>query len=214
MGRFILDFVSAEADLLFLRSGVSAVAEGDIKIIRACRDLTRITTMPQTKEQKKKVVEELKEKIAKQKIVIFADFTKLKVKELSNLRKQLKKVDSELKVAKKTLSKIAFKEGGLEIDTKKLEGEIALIFGYKEEIPPAKTVYQFSQENPALKILGGFLENKLREAKEIVELAQLPTREELLAKLVGSISAPVSNFVHVLQANIKGLIFALSAIKK
>jgi len=214
LGRFILDFVSAEADLLFLRSGVSAVAEGDIKIIRACRDLTRITTMPQTKEQKKKVVEELKEKIAKQKIVIFADFTKLKVKELSNLRKQLKKVDSELKVAKKTLSKIAFKEGGLEIDTKKLEGEIALIFGYKEEIPPAKTVYQFSQENPALKILGGFLENKLREAKEIVELAQLPTREELLAKLVGSISAPVSNFVHVLQANIKGLIFALSAIKK
>lgn len=169
--------------------------------------------MPQTKEQKKKVVEELKEKIAKQKIVIFADFTGLKVKELSNLRKQLKKADAELKIAKKTLSKIAFKEGGLEIDTKKLEGEIALIFGYKEELPTAKMVYQFSQENPALKILGGFLENKLREAKEIIALAQLPSREELLARLVGSISAPVSNFVYVLQTNIKNLMYILSHVK-
>jgi len=170
--------------------------------------------MPQTKEQKKRIVEELKEKVSKQKILIFADFTGLKVKELSNLRKKLKSIDAELKVAKKTLSKLALGEKGLKLDTKNLKGEIAFVFGYKEELPTAKMVYQFSQENPALKILGGFLENKLREAEEIIELAQLPSREELLAKLVGSIKAPVSNFVYALRYNLKGLIFALSAIKK
>jgi len=166
--------------------------------------------MPQTKEQKKKVVEELKEKIAKQKIIIFADFSKLKVKELSSLRKKLKKSDGELKVAKKTLSKIAFGEKGLEIDMKKLQGEIALIFGYKEAIPPAKTVYQFSLENPNLKILGGCFENKFVAAEKIIELAQLPTKEELLARVVGSISAPISNFVNVLQAPLEA---CLSIIK-
>jgi len=169
--------------------------------------------MPQTKEQKKKIVEELKERIERQKIIIFVDFTGLKVKDLSNLRKKLKTADSELKVAKKTLTKIAFEEKGLEINAKNLKGEIALVFGYKEEIPPAKTIYQFSQENPNSKILGGYFENKFVLAEKIIELAQLPTREELLVKLVSSISAPISNFINTLQYNFKGLIYLLTKIK-
>ena len=170
--------------------------------------------MPLTKTQKQKILEELKEKIARQKAMIFVDFTGLKVKDLSNLRKKIKMVGDEIKVAKKTLLELALKSAKLETEIKKIPGEIAVVFGYKDEVSPAKTVYQFSKENQNLKILGGFLENKFREAQDFVTLAQLPTREELLAKLVGSISAPVSNFVSVLQANIKGLIYALSAIKK
>ena len=170
--------------------------------------------MPLTKTQKQKILEELKEKIARQKAMIFVDFTGLKVKDLSNLRKKIKMVGDEIKVAKKTLLELALKSAKLETEIKKIPGEIAVVFGYKDEVLPAKTVYQFSKENQNLKILGGFLENKFREAQDFVTLAQLPTREELLAKLVGSISAPVSNFVSVLQANIKGLIYALSAIKK
>jgi len=170
--------------------------------------------MPLTKTQKQKILEELKEKIARQKAMIFVDFTGLKVKDLSNLRKKIKMVGDEIKVAKKTLLELALKSAKLETEIKKIPGEIAVVFGYKDEVSPAKTVYQFSKENQNLKILGGFLENKFREAQDFVTLAQLPTREELLAKLVGSISAPVSNFVSFLQANIKGLIYALSAIKK
>ena len=83
----------------------------------------------------------------------------------------------------------------------------------KDEISPTKTIFQFSRIDPNLKILGGFLENKFVEAEKIIELAKLPTREELLARLVGSISAPISNFVNVLKANIKGLIFVLKQIK-
>ena len=169
--------------------------------------------MAQTKIQKEKTLDDLKEKIDRQKAMIFVDFTGLKVKDFSNLRKKLKAADNEIKVAKKTLMRIIFKNEKLEIDTKKLPGEIALVFGYKDIISPAKMVWQFSQQNQNLKILGGFIENKLKEAEEIITLAQLPTREELLAKLVGSISAPVYNFVYALQYNLKGLIYLLTKVR-
>jgi len=163
-----------------------------------------------TKVQKEKILEDLEEKIAKQKAMIFVDFTGLRVKDFSSLRKKLKAVGEEMKVAKKTLMGIAFKKAKIEIETKKLPGEIALVFGYKDELMPAKIVYQFSQEYPNLKILGGFFGNKFLETEKIIELAKLPTREELLTRLVGSISAPMSNFVSVLEANIKGLIAVLA----
>jgi len=184
--------------------------------------------MALTKTQKQRILTDLEGKIAKQKVVIFTDFTGLKVKDLSSLRRKLKLANSELKVAKKTLMGIAFRKAKIEfeelrsslasakasaMEIKKLPGEIALVFGYKDEISPAKIVYQFSQENPNLKILGGFFENKFREIEDIITLAQLPTREELLARLVGSIQAPVSNFIRTLEANIKGLINVLAKAK-
>jgi len=169
--------------------------------------------MVKTKEEKKKILEELKEKISKQKVTIFVDFTGLKMKDIFDLRKKLKMVDSQLKVTKKTLAQIAFNKSGLKTEIKKLKGEIAFVFGLKDEISPAKIIFQFSQINPNLKILGGFLENKFVEAEKIVELAKLPTREELLGKLVGSISAPVSNFINVLQGNLRNLVSILSQLK-
>jgi len=169
--------------------------------------------MALTREQKRKIIEDLKEKIAKQKAMIFVDFAGLKVKDLSSLRKRIKAAGNELKIAKKTLLGLIFKKAGIEIETKKLKGEIAVVFGYSDEISPAKIIWQFSQGNPNLKILGGFFEKKFREAQDIVSLAQLPSKEELLAKLVGSISAPISNFINVLQGNIKGLIAVLAKAK-
>lgn len=169
--------------------------------------------MAKTKEQKKKTIDELKEKIAKQKTIIFIDFTGLKVKDTFGLRKKLKKADSELKVAKKTLIQLVFENSGLKLDVERLKGEIALVFGYKDEISTAKAVYQSSQDNPNLKILGGFFEDEFREKEDFISLAQLPSKEELLARLAGSISAPVSNFVRALQYNLKGLVYVLSVIK-
>ena len=170
--------------------------------------------MALTREQKKKIVEDLKEKIAEQKAMVFVDFTGLKVKDLSDLRKKLKAANSELKVAKKTLLDLVFKKARLAVETKKIKGEVALILGYNDGLSLTKTVYQFAEINPNLKILGGFFEKEFREAEEIITLAQLPSREELLARLAGTIFAPASNFVNVLQGNIKGLIYALSGIKK
>ena len=166
-----------------------------------------------TRAQKQKILDDLDKKIDRQKAIIFVDFTGLKVKDFSNLRKKIKAVGDELKVVKKTLMDIAFKKAKLEIEPKKMPGEIALVFGYQDIILPARAVWQFSLENPNLKILGGFIENNFKEAAEMIALAQIPTREELLTKLVGSISASISNFVSVLQGNIKGLIYILIKIK-
>lgn len=166
-----------------------------------------------SREKKKAILEELKEKIEKQKAIIFFDFTGLKVKDLFSLRKKIKAIGDELKVAKKTLMDIAFKKAKIEIEPRKMPGQIALVFGYKDAILPAKIIYQFSQTNENLKILGGFVENKFFEAEKIIELAQLPSKEELLAKLLNSIFAPISNLINVLEANIKGLINVLAKAK-
>jgi large subunit ribosomal protein L10 len=169
--------------------------------------------MPQTKAQKQKILEELKEKIEKQKSIAFVDFTGMKVKDIFGLRKKLETVGGELKVAKKTLMGIVFKEKGIDFDFKKIKTEIALVFSYKDEILPLKIAYQTSQENRNLKILGGVLENKFIEAEKIIELAQLPSRNELLAKLVWSINAPISKFVYSLKYNLKGLLTVLTKVK-
>lgn len=171
-----------------------------------------------TKEQKKKVVEELKDKVARQKAMVFVDFTGLKVKELSLLRKKLKAGQGELKVAKKTLMSLALKDYNPEVSDilKEMPREIALVFGYQDEMSPAKTLWQFSKDNLNLKILGSILEsqkNAFLTDLETIELAKLPGREELLARLVGSIQAPISNFVYALQYNLKGLIQILTKLK-
>ena len=172
--------------------------------------------MPQTKDQKSKILEDLKEKISRQKAIVFIDLAGLKVKEIFNLRKKLKAGNNDLKVAKKTLMSIAFKEANLPIDTKSMSGEVALGLGYQDEVSPAKTVWQFSQENPSLlvKILGGVLENQLIDKERVLQLAKLPTKQQLLGQLVGSIASPMTGMLNVLQGNIKGLIYALNAISK
>lgn len=170
--------------------------------------------MALTREQKQGIIENLKKEIERQKIMIFVNFKSLKTKSFLDLKKRLRENDCLSIVAKKTLLKIAFNEQKIKINEEKLEGQVASIFGFKDLILPAKTVYQFSQEDKNLKILGGFFEGEFKEVEEIIFLAKLSSREELLAKLVRSISAPASNLVNVLQGNIKGLIFALSAIKK
>jgi len=170
--------------------------------------------MPLTKEQKKKIIEDLKEKIDKQKSMVFVAIANLKTKDIIDLRKRLKEKDCLLFVAKKTLLKIASQKKNLLIDIKKLEGEIALIFGFKDEISAAKISYQFSLENKNLKILGGIFEDEFIDVEKVIALAKIPSKQELLARLVGTISSPISGFVNVLQGNIKGLIFVLNTIKK
>lgn len=168
--------------------------------------------MALTKEQKQNIVKELGENIAKQKAMVFVSIKGLKASDLFDLRRKLRESDCSLSVAKKTLMNIAFKANKLEIEVDKLQGQVALVLGFKDEVMPAKTVYQFSKTNSNLEILGGFLENKFKEVEDIIMLAKIPSREELLAKVVGSISAPISGFVNVLQGNLRGLVYVLKGI--
>jgi len=170
--------------------------------------------MPKTKEQKKEILRDLEEKMGKQKSMVLVAIKGLGAKDVFDFREQLKKADCLLSVAKKTLFALAFKAKKIKIDKEKMQGEVGLIFGFKDEITPAKISYRFSQTNENLKILGGFFENNFIEKDEVVNLANLPSKMELLTKVVGSIASPISGFVSVLQGNIKGLILALNAISK
>lgn len=169
--------------------------------------------MPKTKVEKQKILDSLKEKIKNHKSMVFIDFTGIKVKDLFDLRKTLKSAGDELKIAKKTLMNLAFKENGLEYDFKKIKNELGLVLGLKDELAPIKTIYQAAKGNKNLKIIGGFFEKKFVGPEAVGELAMIPSRQELLGKMVGSIKAPVSNLVYVLQGNIQGLLRVLSNIK-
>jgi len=144
---------------------------------------------------------------------VFVGFSGLKVEDFPVLREKLKKEKGEIKVVKKTLFSLAFKKAGLDIDPRELEGEVAVAFGYQDEISIPKIVWQSSEEFPQLKIKGGILENRFVGPEKVIELAKLPSREHLLAQLVGSVSAPISGLAAVLEGNIKGLLCVLARCK-
>ena len=117
------------------------------------------------------------------------------------------------KVAKKTLINLALKSKK-RVDVKAMSGEIAVLFGFEDPIKPLKSFYDFSKSNENLKFVSGIIENNLLSKEEVVAMAQLPSKQELLARLLGGLNSPVSGLVNILQGNIKGLVYILSSIKK
>jgi len=165
-----------------------------------------------TRKQKEEIVKNLTEEIKAAKAVVFSDFKGLEVKDMTSLKKELKKEGASFKVAKKNLINIALKNTGADLDVKKMEGQIAVSASSEDETAVAKIISKFSKKNENLKILGGLLGVKEMSAAEIKALAKLPSKEELLAKLVGSLSSPLSGFMNVLQGNQRSLVQALKAI--
>ncbi len=165
-----------------------------------------------SRSQKEQLVKDLAEKIKAGKVAIFSDFSGTSVGNMQKLRRELRSNGAAYKIAKKRLMEIAFKNAGIEIDVKSLNGQIGVAVGEADEVSAAKVLANFSKKNKNFKILAGILEEKLISAQEVMALAKLPSREELLAKFVGSINAPVSGFVNVLAGNIRGLLTALKGI--
>jgi len=172
--------------------------------------------MPKTKTQKTKIIEDLKEKLKKQKSTVFIDFSGLDSRFLSKMREELKQSDCALKIVKKTLFRKGLESLGMEGiagEVDKIKFQLALIFSFKDEIVPAKICHKFSQENEKLKILGGIFNKEIINKEKVIELAQLPSKEELLARLAGSLQGPVSGFINVLKGSLNGLINILGNIK-
>lgn len=169
--------------------------------------------MPKTREKKQELVKEYLEKFNNQKSVAFANFSGLTVKDVENLRKLCRKNGVDYLVAKKNLLKIALKEKGLNNEIEGLENNIGVGFS-KDEISAAKAFSEYSKEHSDnFNILAGVLENAIIGKEKVKDLAALPSKKELLAKAVGSIKAPISNFVNVLGGNIRGLVNVLNAVK-
>lgn len=169
--------------------------------------------MPQNKQQKGEILQKIQEKIAKSKTILFSSDQGLNVKTVEDLRKQLKKEGAEYLVAKKTLVKMATKDILPVEELDKIHGSVGLVLSYDDEVSGAKILHKFAKGNEKLNIAGGILENKYIDLAMIQRLAVLPTKHELLAKLVGTIQAPVSGFVNVLSGNLRNLVGVLAAIK-
>lgn len=171
--------------------------------------------MPKTKQQKEQVINQLKDQLAQAKSVVFADFQGLKMNEIEELRSKCIEQEIVYTVVKKTLLRLALDAAGLKgIEPKEIEGSLATVVGYEDEVAVAKVLAEFAKEHQALEIKGGILEGKLVLAEEIIKLSKIPSKLELYARLVGCINAPVSGFVNVLAGNLRKFVYVLNAVKE
>ena len=131
------------------------------------------------------------------------------------LRQKGREAGVEFKVAKKTLIKKAIETAGVQgVDPLTMEGSLLWGFGYQDEVTPAKLLAELVKSKETIQFVGGILEGTFIGPSEVVRLAKLPSKEQLLGQLVGTLNAPVSGFVNVLAGNLRGLVGVLSAIKE
>jgi large subunit ribosomal protein L10 len=164
------------------------------------------------RQQKQTLVSEVAEHIEASKSMVFVNFRGLSVADTQTMKKELRQAGVRYRVMKKRLFDRAAKEAGKEVFVKQFGGQFAVAISMEDEVSAAKILKTFSKKHESLELLGGVLENKMISQEEVFALAALPSKQELLAKLVGSMNAPVSGLVQVLSGNIRGLACALKAI--
>jgi large subunit ribosomal protein L10 len=171
--------------------------------------------MPKTREAKSKIINELKKEVAEQKAMVFVDFSGVETKKVNELKSLLKAEGAIFKVVKKTLLRLALSELFPQLAQKieDLRGQLAVVFAKKDEISPIKIIDRFIKTHQKLKFLGAFFEKSFQDEAKVLQIAQLPSRQELLGRVVGSFSSPLNNFVYVLKANLSSLVFCLEQIK-
>jgi len=172
--------------------------------------------MPVTKAQKEQVVAELVDSFGKAKSVFFSQYQGTNVKNMRSLRKKMHGEKVQFKIARKTLVGIAAKKAGIEeaIPGGMMEGPIGLAFGMGDEIAPARILHEIGKNVETFKIVGAFFEGKFIDAAQAKVIATLPSREVLLAKLMGSMKAPVSGFYSILHGLLRGFVYTLSEVAK
>lgn len=159
-------------------------------------------------------VAELKELISSSKCTILVDFCGLTVAQDTVLRSKMREAGVNYLVAKNTLIRIAAQEAGIEGLEPVLEHNTAIAVAPEDPVAVAKIICEFAKENKALKVKMGVLDGKVISAEEIKALAELPPKEVLIAKMLGSMNAPISGFVNVLQGTIRNVVYALEAVRK
>ena len=163
-------------------------------------------------EAKKLVVEEIKEKFSKAKTIAFVDYRGITVGEDTELRRKFRESGCDYKVYKNRLMLKALSDLGIECPANYFEGTTAVAIGYEDEVAPAKIVCNFVKENKKMAIKFGILNGTSVDAKNIEALAKLPSKEELIAKLLGTLNNTASSLCRVLTAPSRGLVVALNAV--
>lgn len=167
-----------------------------------------------TKAFKQEKIEAMKENFAKAKVAVVTEYRGFTVEEITKLRRTLQKENSDYMVTKNTLAKIASKGTQFEVLADALKGPVAIAFGFGDEVTPAKVLTKFVKEAKKGQIVAAALDGKLLDAKETAKLAELPSKEELYAKMLGSINSPASGIVGAVNAVMSGLVRAMDQVAK
>ena len=150
-------------------------------------------------ELKQPIVEEISAQIKDAQSVVLVDYRGLTVEQDTRLRKQLREAGITYKVYKNTMMNFAFKGTDFEALAPYLEGPSAVAISTEDATAPARVLCKFAKEADKLEIKGGVVEGIAYDAKGIGEIAKIPSREELLSKLLGSIQSPITNFARVMN---------------
>ena len=171
--------------------------------------------MPNQKvlEEKKAAVAQLAEKLRNAKAGVILDYKGITVDNDTKLRHKLREAGVEYAVIKNTLMRFASNEVGFEQLDEHLNGTTALALSMTDAVAPAKLICEFSKENDdILQIKAGFVEGRCIDKAEVKALSALPSKEVLIAKTLGSLNAPISGLVNVLNGNLRALVIALNAV--
>lgn len=167
---------------------------------------------------KQAIVAELKDQLTSAKGVVLTSYKGLTVAQDTELRRELRANGVTYHVVKNTMLRLAAKDAGIEGLDSHLEGTTAFAFSAEDAVAPAKVICDFMKKNKLeeagiLTVKVGMVEGKVIDEKEVKALASLPSREELIAKLLGSMNAPISNTVNVLQGVIRNAVYVLDAVR-
>lgn len=166
------------------------------------------------RNEKTGLVGELNETFSKAKFAVVTDYRGLKVTELEKLRHVLRENNAQFQIAKNTLLRLAVKGTEYEGLTESFTGTTAIAFSFEEPVGPAKAIAAFSKEFEALEIRSAVLEGSTLSADDVIALSKLPSKDELLGKLLGTMAAVPTGFVRVLNGIPQKLVFGLQAIKE
>lgn len=164
------------------------------------------------REKKEQIVEEIKQKFENSSSAILIDYRGLTVEEVTDLRKQFRESGVDYKVYKNTLTELAVKSLGMDELVPFLKGPTAIAFGVEDPVAPAKIINDGIKKLKKMELKVGVVEGRVIDVEEIKALADLPSREELIAKMLGSMNAPVTNLVGVLSGTIRSLLYGLNAV--
>ncbi|MEW6725332.1 MAG: 50S ribosomal protein L10 [Bacillota bacterium] len=168
------------------------------------------------REDKKQVVQEIVERLQRAQSAVFVDYRGLNVAQDTILRRRLREAGVEYRVLKNTMINLAASQLGIDGLAPHLEGPTAVAFGYDDPVAPAKILAEFVKENKLdkLTVKTGILEGKVIGVEEVKRLADLPSREVLLAQVLAGIQAPLTSLVSVLQAPLRNMAYGLEALRK
>jgi large subunit ribosomal protein L10 len=163
-------------------------------------------------QKKIDTVNNLTDKIARAKSMVFADYTGIKHKQLEELRKTLKPLDAEFVIIKNKLMERALKDTAKDVK-EELKASTATLFAYADEVTPLKALLKYFKNVQLGRTKGGLLGISHISQTDVSRLAQLPSREVLLAKLVGQLNAPIQGLHYALSWNINRLVWVLNGVK-